>query len=340
MIIFNERYVLILTFVCYTMSDRKSERSRHMNQELFAAKLKELRKKSGLSQDGIAEKLGISVQAVSKWECAQSYPDIGLLADIADIYGVSIDYLLRDTSSLDWTLPDIPSDDVLRVIQYRRGKVLCANEYDPDVHIPLLLDAGTKMDIEIWGSAAIEGNIDGSVNAGGKINCGDVGGDVNAGGNIACGEVGGDANAGGSVDCDEVCGNANAGYSVNCGEVGGDAGAGTRVECGDVGGNASAGRDISCGDVSGDIKADGSVSCSDVGGNVSVVNGGVECGDVGGDVIAGNVDCGDVSGDIKADGSVGCSDVGGNVSAANGDVNCGDVGGDVNLGGGISTSDA
>jgi len=49
------------------------------------------------------------------------------------------------------------------------------------------------------GSVSVSGSVEGDVNAGGSVNCGDVGGNVDAGGSINCGKVGGDVEAGGSV---------------------------------------------------------------------------------------------------------------------------------------------
>lgn len=59
-----------------------------------ANRLYELRKKKGLSQEALAEKLGISRQSVSKWERAESSPDTDNLIALAKLYGVSLDELL------------------------------------------------------------------------------------------------------------------------------------------------------------------------------------------------------------------------------------------------------
>ncbi len=58
--------------------------------------LKIYRKQSGFSQEEIAEKLGVSRQAVAKWEKGESNPDIECCIKLADLYGTTIDMLVRD----------------------------------------------------------------------------------------------------------------------------------------------------------------------------------------------------------------------------------------------------
>ena len=53
-----------------------------------------LRRQKGMTQEELAQALGVSNQSVSKWESAQCCPDIGLLPALADIFGVSIDTLM------------------------------------------------------------------------------------------------------------------------------------------------------------------------------------------------------------------------------------------------------
>ena len=64
-----------------------------MNIEI-ANRLVQLRKKYGYSQEELAEKLGISRQAVSKWEAEQTKPDIDKIKEIAQFFNVIFDYLL------------------------------------------------------------------------------------------------------------------------------------------------------------------------------------------------------------------------------------------------------
>lgn len=61
---------------------------------IMAERFAQLRKKAGLSQEELAEKLGISRQAVSKWERAESSPDTDNLIALSKLYGLSLDELL------------------------------------------------------------------------------------------------------------------------------------------------------------------------------------------------------------------------------------------------------
>ena len=63
---------------------------------IFADKLITLRKKAGWSQEELAEKLGVTRQSVSKWEGAQSVPDIDKILQLARLFGVTTDYLLKE----------------------------------------------------------------------------------------------------------------------------------------------------------------------------------------------------------------------------------------------------
>lgn len=65
----------------------------------FSDNFKTMRKKHALTQEQLAEALGVSCQAVSKWETNSSYPDISLLPIIADYFGVSVDYLIGHDAS-------------------------------------------------------------------------------------------------------------------------------------------------------------------------------------------------------------------------------------------------
>ena len=67
-----------------------------MRTMILADKIVELRKKNGWSQEELAEKLDVSRQSISKWEGAQSVPDMGRIVRLSEVFGVSTDYLLKD----------------------------------------------------------------------------------------------------------------------------------------------------------------------------------------------------------------------------------------------------
>ncbi len=93
---------------------------------ILADKIINERKKNGWSQEELADKLGVSRQSVSKWEGAQSVPDIQKIIQMAGIFGVSTDYLLKDeieTTELTAITHDDISDDYVKVTMEE------ANEY-------------------------------------------------------------------------------------------------------------------------------------------------------------------------------------------------------------------
>ena len=63
---------------------------------ILADKIIQLRKKQGWSQEELAEKMNVSRQAVSKWESAQTIPDLEKILQFSKLFGVSTDYLLKD----------------------------------------------------------------------------------------------------------------------------------------------------------------------------------------------------------------------------------------------------
>ena len=56
--------------------------------------IRKARRERGLTQEQLAEVMGVSVGAVSKWEQGQSIPEIGLLMELADFFQTSVDALL------------------------------------------------------------------------------------------------------------------------------------------------------------------------------------------------------------------------------------------------------
>ena len=135
---------------------------------------------------------------------------------------------------------ELPDDGKIRIFQCIGNRVITQNELEgkskKDVPvIPLAIETDQmpkgNLCIEIWGSAQIEGFIQGDVSAGTSVTCEGVQGDINAGGSVTCESVQGDVNAGGSVTCESVQGDVNAGGSVTCEGVQGDINVGGAVTC-------------------------------------------------------------------------------------------------------------
>ena len=59
-------------------------------------KIKLLRQKIGATQEQLGEKIGVSAQSISKWEKGDSLPDIEVLYNICNLYGVTLDYLTHE----------------------------------------------------------------------------------------------------------------------------------------------------------------------------------------------------------------------------------------------------
>lgn len=91
---------------------------------ILADKIIELRKKSGWSQEELAEQLGVSRQAVSKWESASSIPDLERIITMSRLFGVSTDYLLKDEME-----GESPSPVELPVNSLRQVSMEEANDY-------------------------------------------------------------------------------------------------------------------------------------------------------------------------------------------------------------------
>lgn len=66
-----------------------------MNSEVFSKNLRRLRLEKKLTQEQLANHLGVSVQSVSRWECGNTLPDVMLLPEIARLYGVTVDDFYR-----------------------------------------------------------------------------------------------------------------------------------------------------------------------------------------------------------------------------------------------------
>lgn len=85
-------------------------------KHIIAHNLSELRRSASMTQIDLAERLHYSDKAVSKWERGESIPDVSVLKEIADLFGVTVDYLLTEDHTA-------PRDDVPAGRQHRRAVV-------------------------------------------------------------------------------------------------------------------------------------------------------------------------------------------------------------------------
>jgi len=159
--------------------------------------IKQLRQHNNLTQDQVAEKLGISFQAVSKWENNANTPDITLLPQIANLFGVSIDALFSDsiTDFLDLH-PFMKDDDVIRVVQLRGKKVIKVSSiFSPDtppieIAFPHNCNDRTQyFKVEVYGHVITDSSINGDVVCHQTIKSGTINGDVKSKGNIDVNEL-------------------------------------------------------------------------------------------------------------------------------------------------------
>lgn len=90
---------------------------------ILADKIIKLRKKNGWSQEELGEKMNVSRQAVSKWESAQTIPDLEKILQLSNLFGVTTDYLLKDELEEEEFADDVLDHTV------RRIKIDEANSY-------------------------------------------------------------------------------------------------------------------------------------------------------------------------------------------------------------------
>lgn len=240
----------------------------------MGARILRRRKEKGLTQEALANQLGVSNQAVSKWEGDVCCPDLQLLPLLADTLELSLDELFGRESMAKTAqkaeadsqiLPiaaELPweDDDAIhavlfqghRLLQPKQGSLFRHDKNDEIRKTVELHFSGTAQDIySDFSVVCTDSTISGSVRAGDGVTCGNVGGNVQAGDSVHC--------------SGDVQGNVRASDSVTCGNVGGDVSASDSVRCGEVRGNVRASDSVTCGDISGSVSAE-RVRCTKAGG--------------------------------------------------------------------------
>lgn len=120
-----------------------------MNIKL-ADRLVELRKENKLSQEALAEKLGLSRQSISKWERAEASPDTDNLIALADLYKMSLDELLGNETVKAESIKEIPQEKTLSKKQQKGKKMLLVSPILLIISIAVYVGIGLLSDSFWW----------------------------------------------------------------------------------------------------------------------------------------------------------------------------------------------
>ena len=268
----------------------------------FGNIIAENRKKMNITQDALAKQLGVTNQAVSKWESDQCCPDVMLLPKLADIFGITLDALFgrEIPPAEEIRLPDISVEEneetsdreaspeaepmaeekksgfdkifgiSLRDLHARANQQLRdlharANQQKWTLPAPEWPDDGALRIVAYMGHRVVESarNLETLT-----FRYEGPALDIHSQISVVCADVEGSVEAGKDVSCGNVQGDVEAGRDVNCGSVEGDVDAGCNVVCGNVEGSVDAGTDVKCGDIFGDVEAGCNVECAKVEGDI------------------------------------------------------------------------
>lgn len=187
---------------------------------VMSENIKKYRKQNNLTQEELADRLGITFQAISKWETGLCAPDIILLPDLADMFGCTIDELFsRVTTDNESPLP-WEDDGVTRGVVFVGKKLLSAKETaghftlhvsDLPCHDDRIVNINGECDV------SVEGNVAGGCHAEGAIKVsGNVGGGCSTNESlIVTGDVAGHCSASGNIQVKgDVLGHCNASENI------------------------------------------------------------------------------------------------------------------------------
>ncbi|MCL2235168.1 MAG: helix-turn-helix domain-containing protein [Defluviitaleaceae bacterium] len=121
----------------------------------FNEKLQILRKQKGMSQEQLAEMVGVSRQSVSKWETGESTPDLSTLVRLSEIFGASTDYMLKGA-------PPISGEPVRpEPIHHDEGRkpqiTITSDEDEEDEEAKVIIStrSGRNITINVWSVATV-----------------------------------------------------------------------------------------------------------------------------------------------------------------------------------------
>lgn len=165
---------------------------------VLAVNILKYRKKSGLSQDELAQKLGVTFQAVSKWENAKAAPDITFLPIMADIFDCYIDELFSreikteihydHCAEFPWA-----DDNTIRIFQTVGQKIIKSQEANTciEVTFPRNCNETTRQyfKVEVFGNLMSDSSINGDIICHGRIDCHEINGDVTSQGDVSAYQI-------------------------------------------------------------------------------------------------------------------------------------------------------
>lgn len=102
---------------------------------LFSEKLKDIRKQNNMTQEKLAEKLNVSRQAITKWECDEGIPDIENLKQISNLFNVTIDELVKEDKEV--------NVDIIKQYHYKEELVIDHTKHF-DIHLCKINDLKLK----------------------------------------------------------------------------------------------------------------------------------------------------------------------------------------------------
>lgn len=185
----------------------------------IGSNIKALRISAGLTQEQLAGSLGVSFQAVSKWETNANTPDIQLLPQIAKLFCVSIDALFADDiGDYQADAELIKDDDVFRVVQFRgRRMVRVQRTFSKDCPpiefaFPRNCNNETQyFKVEVYGHVIADGSINGDVVCHGSVQCSELNGDLRCDGDVRAGTI----NSSSNIKCRDIleC------YKLTCADI-------------------------------------------------------------------------------------------------------------------------
>ncbi|MBQ2929951.1 MAG: helix-turn-helix transcriptional regulator [Clostridia bacterium] len=196
--------------------------------------IRALRLQKGLTQEQVAQQLGVTYQAVSKWENGTNTPDIGLLPEIAKLFGVMIDALFHQDAVSPLAGLPVEDDGVIRIVQLRGRQVVAVTPRmspdDPAIEIAFPRNCNDRTQyfkVEVYGHVIADGSINGDVVYHQSVQCAEINGNVRTMGNVTASSINtfGPVVCSGIYDCYnlqanriECSGSVNA-INLTCGQI-------------------------------------------------------------------------------------------------------------------------